>query len=221
MTAQELKLDYFNIYDVANQQAGYVVGLQGQFDKDPEQVQLTYLNFFGNPASKNGEPMHDKNAHLTWYNIMDPTPDPTREVVFQDQFGKQEIYIGRAYGLLVPTWKIEPGSAFPKTLDHYKVYQILHGEPVMKDVTLEDQFGKMAVKVYYPMFFAVPVKKWYQGQTFGINNADAHLVIYRTYPNTVQKTIRTRDQFSNRIQNVFRSVLLGSPCKKLDWKVLD
>ena len=221
MTAQELKLDYFNIYDVANQQAGYVVGLQGQFDQQPEQAQLTYLNLFANPASKNGEPMYDKNAHLSWYNLYDPTPDPTREVVYQDQFGKQQIYTGRAYGLLVPTWKIEPGSSFPEHLDHYKVYQVLHGEPVKKDVTLEDQFGTMAVEVYYPMFFAVPVRKWYQGQTFGPFNKDAHLAIYRTYPNTVQKTIKTRDQFSSRIQNVFRSVVLAAPCKKLDWKELD
>ena len=52
MTAQELKLDYFNIYDVANQRAGYTVGLQGQFDKQPEQAKLTYLSFFANPTSK-------------------------------------------------------------------------------------------------------------------------------------------------------------------------
>lgn len=217
-TAQELKLDYFNFYDVANQQAGYVVGLQGQFDQQPEQAQLTYLNLFANPASKNGEPMYDKNAHLSFYNIMDPTPDPTRLVTYQDQFGKHQIYTGRAYGLLVPTQKAFPGSSFPERLDHYKVYQVLHGEPVMKEVKLEDQFGTMAAKVYYPRMFAVPVKKWYQGQTYGINNPDAHLAMYITYPNTVEKAIKTRDQFSTRMQNVFRSVLLGAPCKKLEWK---
>ena len=218
MTAQELKLDYLNIYDVADQPAGYVVGLQGQFDQQPEQAQLTHLGFFGNPASKNGEPMYDKNAHLSWYSLYDPTPDPTRQVTYQDQFGKQMIYTGRSYALLVPTQKKFPGTEFPQRLDHYKVYQVLHGEPVMKEVELEDQFGTMTVKVYYPMFFAVPVKKWYQGQTYGINNETAHLVIYRTYPQTMQKTIVTRDQFSQRYQNVFRSVLMGSPCKKLDWK---
>ena len=198
--------------------AGYIVGLQGQFDKEPEQAQLTYLNFFANPASKNGEPIYDKSAHLSWYNIYDPTPDPTREVVYQDQFGKRQIYIGRAYGLLVPTWKIEEGSSFPERLDHYKVYQVLQGEPVMKEVKLEDQFGRMEARVYYPRMFAVPVKKWYQGQTFGINNPDAHLAMYITDPNSTEKTIKTRDQFSQRIQNVFRSVLLGAPCKKLQWK---
>ena len=217
-TAVDMKLDYFNFYDAANQPAGQIVGLQGQFDKQPEKAQLTYLDFFANPASKNGEPIYDKNAHLTWYDIFDPTPDPVRQVVFQDQFGKQQIYIGRAYALLVPTQKQFPGSQFPQNLDHYKVYQVLQAEPVMKDIKLEDQFGTMAVKVYMPRFFAVPVKKWFEGQTYGINNADAHLAVYQIYPNTMQKTIMTRDQFSKRYVNVFRSVLLGSPCKKLDWK---
>ena len=217
-TAQELKLDYFNLYDVANQRAGYTVALQGQFDKQPDRAQLTYLNFFANPTSKNGEPFHDKNAHLTFYNIFDPTPDPTREVVYQDQFGKQQIYTGRAYGLLVPTQKAFPGSQFPRELDHYKVYQVLHGEPVMKEVKLEDQFGTMTVRVYYPYMFAVPVRKMFEGQSYGIYNETAHLVLYRTYPNTMEKTIMTRDQFSQRHLVVFRSVMLGSPCKKLEWK---
>ena len=217
-TAQDLKLDYFNFYDVANQSAGYVVGLQGQFDKQPEQAQVTYLNLFANPASKNGEPMYDKNAHLSFYNLYDPTPDPTRQVTYEDQFGKQEIYIGRAYGLLVPTQKSFPGSQFPRELDHYKVYQVLHAEPAMKEVSLEDQFGKLPIRVYMPRFFAVPVRKWYQGQTYGVNNATAHLNLYQIYPTAVQQTIATRDQFSQRHQIVFRSVLMGAPCKKLDWK---
>ena len=218
-TAADMKLDYFNFYDVANQQAGYIVGLQGQFDKQPEQAQLTYLNFFANPASKNGEPMVDKNAHLTFYNIYDPTPDPTRVVVYEDQFGKHEIYTGRSYGLLVPTQKKFPGSEFPKNLDHYKVYQVLHAEPVMKKVTVEDQFGKTDTQVYMARLFAVPVRKMYQGQSYGINNPDTHLALYQVYPNMMEKTIVTRDQFSQRYQQIFRSVLLGAPCKKLEWKV--
>ena len=217
-TAQELKLDYFNIYDVANQEGGYVVGLQGQFDEQPERVRLTYLDFFANPASKNGEPFHDKNAHLTWYDLFDPAPDPVREVTYQDQFGKRQAYTGRACALLVPTWKIEKGTSYPEQLDHYKVYQVLRSVPVNTEVEVEDQFGKTTARIWDPLFFAVPVKKWYEGQTFGIHNETAHLAIYRIYPQTVERTIRSRDQFSQRILHVFRSVLLGSPCKKLEWK---
>ncbi len=221
MTAKELGLDYFKFYDVANQSAGYVVGLQGQFDREPERAQMTYLNLFANPASKNGEPIVDKNAHLTWYDLYDPTPDPMRKVAFENQFGKQTVVTGRSYALLVPTQKAEPGSVFPEKLDHYKVYQVLQGEPVNKAVKLEDQFASGEARIYDPVFFAVPVRKWYEGRTFGVNNAKAHLAIYRIFPDSVQKTILTRDQFSRRYQNVFRGVLLGAPSVKLDWKEVD
>ena len=218
MNAQELRLDYFKIYDVANQQAGNVVGLQGQFDKQPEKAQLTYLDFFGNPASKNGQPIYDKNAHLTWYDLYDPTPDPTRLVAYENQWGQARIYIGRACALLVPTWKIEEGSQYPEGLDHYKVYRVLQGEPINQTAKVADQFGASELRIYDPVFFAVPAKKWYEGQTFGINNERAHLVIYRIYPEAAQKTIRTRDQFSQRIQNVLRSVLLAAPSVKTNWE---
>lgn len=218
MNAQELKLDYFNFYDAANQSAGYIVGLQGQFDRTPEKAQLTYLNLFANPVSKNGEPMFDKNAHFTWYDLYDPSPDPVREVTLENQFGKQRVYTGRAYALLVPAQKMEKGSVFPERLDHYKIYQILQGEPVNKEVKLEDQFGAMEGRVYYPMFLAAPVKKWYEGQTFGIHNEKAHILMYRIYPKMLEKTVAVRDQFSRRYLHLFRSVLLGAPSVKHDWK---
>lgn len=221
MTAKELKLDYFQFYDVADQPAGQIIGLQGQFDKAPEKAQVRNLNLFGNPVSKSGEPIFDKNAHLSFYNLYDPTPDPIREVNFENQFGKSKLITGRAYALLTPTWKVEPGSSFPKRLDHFKVYQVLQGEPVNKPVKLADQFGKREARVYHPMFFAVPVKKWADGQTFGINNEKAHLVLYRVDPAGVQKAIKARDQFGARIQNVFRSVLLAAPTLKSKWKELD
>ncbi len=218
MTAKDLGLDYFKFYDAANQRAGYVVGLQGQFDRVPERAQLTYLNMFANPTSKNGEAIHDKNAHLTFYNLYDPSPDPMRKVTFENQFGKQTVVTGRAYALLVPTQKVKRGSVFPEKLDHYKVYQVLDSEQVNKRVKLKDQFAATEARVYYPLFFAVPVRKWYEGQVYGVNNAKAHLAIYRIYPDSLQKTIATRDQFSQRYLNLFRGVLLAAPSRKLEWK---
>ncbi len=153
MDAQELRLDYFQFYDVGNQEAGYVVALQGQFDKHQEKVRLNYVNMFANPASKNGEPFYDKSAHLTWYDLYDPVPDPTRVVHYVNQFGEQQLVTGRSCALLTPTQKRFPGSSFPESLDHYKVYEVL--EPVNKTVKLEDQFGQTETKVYYPAFFAV------------------------------------------------------------------
>lgn len=218
MTSKELQLDHFKFYDVANLEIGEIVALKGQFDKFGERVRLTYLNLFANPVSKNGEPIYDKNAHLTWYDLFDPTPDPTRAVVVANQFGKQQqIHIGRSCALLVPAQKYYRGSVFPEKLGHYKVYQVLHGEPVNKTVKLEDQFGGEEGKVDSPLFFAVPVKKWTARQAFEIHNEKAHLLIYRLYPSRHEKTILVRDQFGRRYLNVFRSVLLGVPSLKLKW----
>ncbi len=219
MTSKKLGLDHFKFYDVANQRVGVRVGLQGQFDKEREVVELTYLNLFANPVSKNKEPIYNKNAHLSWYDIFDPAPDPIRHVVAGNQFAKkQELYIGRACALLVPTWKVEKGSAFPKKLDHYKVYQVLRGEDVEPRVSLKDQFGSDKPEVYAPMFFAVPVTKWAGGKTYKIQNEKAHLLIYRIDPGMNQRTIKTSDQFGRRYVQVFRSVLLGVPSLKLKWK---
>ncbi len=64
----------------------------------------------------------------------------------------------------------------------------------------------------------MPVKKWWEGQTFGIHNAEPHLVLYKIYPSPAEKSILTRDQFGQRALQVFRSVLLAAPSKKQHWK---
>ena len=43
-------------------------------------------------------------------------------------------------------------------------------------------------------------------------------MLYRIYPEIADKTIRTRDQFSQRIQNVLRAVMLAAPSVKTNWK---
>ena len=219
MTSEKLKLDHFKFYDVANQRVGVRVRLQGQFDKEPEVCELTYVNLFANPVSKNGEAIYDKNAHLTWYDLYDPAPDPVRSVVVENQFAKkQPIYTGRACALLVPTHKVEKGSAFPERLDHFKVYQVLRGRDVEPKVKLKDQFGSDNPEVYTPSFFAVPVTKWADKNVFKIQNERAHLLLYRIDPGPVDKTILTADQFGKRHLRVFRSVLLGVPSLKKSWK---
>ncbi len=218
MNSKELRLDHFLLYDVANQPAGQIVGLQGQFDDQPEKNQLTALNAFANWVSKNGEPPNDKNAHLNWYDLFDPVPDPTRLVYFNNQFGEQKVITGKAIALLAPAQKVEKGSEFPKTLDHYKVYQVLDGHPVKKAVKLQDQFGASKAEVTYPYAFAVPVAKWYEGRQFKIQNEKAHLVFYRITPNSVEQSRLVYDQFGRRYIQSFRSVLLGVPSLKLKWQ---
>ena len=221
MTAQDLKLDDFQFYDVASQILDQTILVQGQFDEALEPIRLTQLNLFANPVSKSGEELHNRDAHLIWYDVFDPIPEPTRVVVVANQFGEQKTLIGRTISFLSPTQKYEPGSKFPKELDHFKVYGVLQGEQIGKQVTLKDQFGGNEVVVYCPVAFAVPVLKRHLQGSFDVHNREAHLVIYGITPRTLQKSVLARDQFGRHHLHVYRSVLLAAPSKKLNWKVED
>jgi hypothetical protein len=221
MTAKELKLDYFKFYDVANREVEGDVLLRGQFDQRPQKMRLRLLDYFANPVSKNDEPLYDKAAHLAWYRGVQP-PEPPRRVVLENQFGKFDIRTGTGYGLLVPTQKVEPGSVFPNELDHYKVYRLLDVEEVpQKVLKLRDQFGSDEVKLRLPLFFAAPVTKRVGDKTYPIHNQRAHLLIFSITTREVQKTIKLRNQFAKGTTvQVVRSLMLGAPSVKLEWKQL-
>jgi hypothetical protein len=221
MTARELKLDYFKFYDVANRDAAADVLLKGQFDKRPQKMQLRLLDYFANPVSKNGEPIYDKAAHLTWYRGVQPS-EPPRQVVLENQFGKFEIRTGPGYGVLTPTQKVEEGSVFPKALDHYKVYRLLDVEQTPgTPLKLRDQFGAEEVKLLLPLYFAVPVTKRVGEKTYPIVNERAHLLIFSITTREVQKKVQLRSQFTRGAAvQVVRSIMLGAPSVKLEWKQL-
>lgn len=221
MTAQELKLDYFKFYDIENREADADLQLQGQFDQGPRKMRLRLLDFFANPVSKNGEPLYDKNAHLTWYRGVQP-PEPPRRVLLENQFGKFDIRTGTGYGLLVPTQKLEPGSVFPEKLDHFKVYRLLDAEQVPEKVLkLKDQFGGEEARLRLPLYFAVPVKKRHGDKTFPIHNEKAHLLIFSITPKDLPKELKVRNQFTRGISvKVVRSLMLAAPSIKLEWKPL-
>ena len=219
MDARELKLDYFKIYDVEDRQAQADVLLQGQFDKRGQKMRLALLDFFANPVSKNGQPLFDKNAHLSWYRGLQ-AQEPMRRVVVENQFGRFDIRTGSGYGLLVPSQKVEAGSEFPKALDHYKVYRLVDVEQV-PDVRLKlrDQFGTEEVALRVPMYFAVPVVKTYGDKKYPIQNARAHLLVFGITPRNAQRKIIVRNQFARGVSvAVVRSVMLAAPSLKLDWK---
>jgi hypothetical protein len=218
MNAKQLKLDYFKVYDIENNTLQDKVLLEGQFDKEPDRALLLVLNHFANAVSKNGEPIFNKNAHLTWYAIQQDFAEPTRQIVAENQFGKQKFLIGRALFLLAPAKKFEPGSVAPKGLDHFKVYQVLEGQPVNKSVKLQDQFGADEVKVGAPLLFGTPVKKVHAGTSVAIANPKAHLVIYGVTPRSLQKTVEVSDQFMHRRLHTLRSTWLATPSLKLEWK---
>jgi hypothetical protein len=184
-------------------------------------MRLALLDFFGNPVSKNGEPIYDKNAHLAWYRGLQAS-EPMRRVVVENQFGKFDIRTGTGYGLLVPSQKVEPGSVFPRTLDHYKVYRLVDVERV-PDVKLKlrDQFGSDEVALRLPLYFAVPVMKKYGDRKYPIQNNRAHLLIFSITPRDTPKKITVRNQFSRGTSAaVVRSIMLAAPSLKLEWKAV-
>lgn len=217
MTAKNLKLDHFQIYDVANENAPYSVSLKGQFDNKRQEHRLLALTFFANPVRKNDERIYDRQAHLTCYRFQQ-SPEPRRAVWLNNQFGKQKIYTGNAELLLSPAKKYRSGGTFPKKLDHYKVYRVIKGKSINRTVKLRDQFGKSKVKVLTPYGFAVPVKKRHDGKTYPIHNKKAHLVLYRITPYQQKESIVARDQFGKYKLKVFWSILLAVPSRKIKWK---
>jgi hypothetical protein len=115
---------------------------------------------------------------------------------------------------------VESGSAFPKTLDHYKVYQVVDVGKI-PDVTLKlrDQFGSSEARLERPLFFAVPVRKRHGTKEYPIQNERAHLLIFGITPRNVEKKITLRNQFAPGISvAVARSVMLAVPSIKHGWK---
>lgn len=141
-------------------------------------------------------------------------------MILENQFGKFEIRTGTGYGLLVPTQKVESGSVFPKTLDHYKVYRLVDVEKI-PDVTLKlrDQFGANEVRLRLPLYFAVPVRKRHDAKDYPIQNKRAHLLIFGITPRNLEKKVTLRNQFTRATSvAMVRSVMLAVPSIKHEWK---
>lgn len=222
MNAHDLRLDYFQIYDVANQWVREKVLLKDQFEEEPEKGLLAFLDWFANPVSKNAEELYDKRAHLTAYYLYQSVPDPIRLVYFENQFGQQKVVIGRPVRLLVPAAKrTREGTLYSGELSHYKVYQVLEGEPLKKEVELQDQFGRSEAPVLHPYGFAAPAEKEHEGKHYPIYNEKAHLVLYRLGPRRMRKGITVADQFGRYYLGVYQPVLLAVPSIKHEWKVLE
>jgi hypothetical protein len=219
MTARDLKLDYFRIYDIENRPAKGALATRGQFDRTPKRGQLGVLDLFAACTMKNREPLFDKYAHLTWYRLLQEGTEPTRAVTVRNQFGTATLWIGKVEALLCPAQKLEKGSEPPGRLDHYKVYRVLdYGQPPNAVVTLRDQFGSERAKVLVPDFFAVPVWKQVGRKQFPIINRQTHLVIYRTSQKPLRVRTIARDQFGRWPIQLIRGVALAVPSLKLRWK---
>jgi hypothetical protein len=219
MNATRLKLDHFQIYRIADQDARCTVKLQSQFDAEPEACELAARDWFALPVSKGGMAIVDRNAHLTRYRTKVPLPQDRRRIEIDNQFGKQTIFIGAVIGMLAPARKLERGSVFPGNLDHYKLYRVLDGKLVGKEFKLEDQFGKSEALVLHPYGFAAPAKKQHGESAFPIRNAKLHLTLYHLQPmREVLKLVKFKDQFAIGYAQSLWSALLAVPTVKLKWE---
>ena len=90
-----------------------------------------------------------------------------------------------------------------------------------KVLKLQDQFGSDEVKLRLPLYFAVPVTKRHGDKTHPIHNKGTHLLIFSITTRDLQKTIKLRNQFTRGTSvRVVRSLMLGAPSLKLEWKPL-
>ncbi len=219
VSALEALLDHFKVYKqyIYTDQKPTSVRLKGQFDQSALPAEIDHMVYFANPVSKNRVKPVDRNAHLAFYELHGP-PEPRRVVVFCNQFGLQKILIGQPRFLLVPSEKVERGSAFPKKLDHFKAYEVLEGRAIDRTVLLADQVDKRnKVVVERPSFFCVPVAKTHKDQTFKVQNPRGHLTFYSITPKIYRVPKPSRDQFGDHKLLLATSVYLGSPTVKLAW----
>ena len=113
MQAVDLKLDYFQIYDLeevvdlsGRPRVERTVTLTGQFGEEKGRIER--LVRFADRASKNKEELYDPNAHLLGYRLtrMTTVRSRWRRVWVANQLtDKQELHIRGASGLWVPAQK--------------------------------------------------------------------------------------------------------------------
>jgi hypothetical protein len=227
------KLDYFKFYDVADIAVDEEFELIGQFDRQPLEHRISRLLHFANPVRVNDRPLIDKNAHLFFYRLHpaevdaedldDPEEllkkinvEPVRTVRVWNQFGEQQLWLGRAKYLLTPCEKKEQGLEFPDDLDEYKCYTVLRScGTYSHEVDLEDQFGREErVNVGSPILFCVPVAL--DGDWEDINNKRDHLTIYPTAHRKYDIEKEAEDKFGAQDLKIGRSVMLGAPSLKFE-----
>ena len=144
-------------------------------------------------------------------------------VTFENQFGEQRWVIESSEHLMVPTHKIEQGSAFPKNLDHFKCYRVVDivGAPLEPILALRDQFGaQQDIPLGKPLYFCVPVAKVGGQHKSSITNPDDHLAVYAIRNEPTPREQRVENQFGQTTLKVRHSIMLCVPSIKNGWNDL-
>jgi hypothetical protein len=167
---------------------------------------------FANPVEKNSEPYFDPMVHQTWWLIDDPQTDE-RLVGIDNQFGRQDWYVGDGRYLVLPAHKDMGG--WPTFWNHYKCYDAI-GPAVNMPVQLHDQFNFYTMTATDPVLFCNPCLKEAMGQIFHIIHPEVHLAVYRLEPPMPGGFIAlASDQFGERQVTLEEPIWLVVPTMKL------
>jgi len=151
-----------------------------------------------NPAQKGNEPYNNDRAHLVCYTTTGP--DLHTPVTVRNQFGSQQLMVGKPTRLCVPSRKKELDESLRKIkapIDHFQCYAVSPLTPLYRAgslgaVKLTDQFGvQNGVQVGNPVRLCAPVDK--DGSR--IEHPVAHLVCYQIEGARVDVRVLIKNQF--------------------------
>ena len=208
----ETTVDHLKCYRTRRNTAFFPngVNLVDQF----EDVNMTVLRPYRlcNPVDKNDEGIVDPTEHQMCYQIRDTVAQPRfrrRNVLVENQFGKQYLSVIRPETLCVPAEK--DGIASDLNGDRMKCYRVAQTvgardfEPV--DVTLKDQFESKDTTVLKPILLCTPTSL--DGSE--ITSPTCHQVCYRIadvlgQPEFAPIDVTVKDEFNNLTVDAFRGV---------------
>lgn len=212
-------VDHFLFYDTSRELYGERVKLKTQFDLKPDPLVVNSASKLGTSVQKNGEEWHQRRALLSWYDLLDRSPDSTKRVLFKNQFGKQRAVLGRKVALLTPDDRNQESD---HRRDHYVVLEVLRGRDVDRKVVLQDRWEKTRTVARCLRYFAAPAIKWHRAaRPVEVDLEGPHLAIYEIDPRTLKQRLVVSDQFGKRSTRIHRSVLLGVPSTKQSFEETD
>lgn len=170
-----------------------------------------------NPVSQDDEPMVDTTAHLECYDVdlLDDDAVFRREVLITNRFGEQRLMLEEPETLCLPSEK--DGIPATSILEHFNCYEATEANGAShfpdRTTTLDDQFGRRAVRLSGPRLFCTPVDK--NGE--GIGDPTAHLTCYDVDDDpTGPRTVVAENQFGLQVLVTAEGKVLCVPTTRLD-----
>jgi len=220
------KPDHFKCYapaaggpkSIGNQ--AVMARLRDQFSVGAYQtVTVKQLFAFCNPVQKlfanTLTPIQYPALHLAFYEI---TGAPTGDhgLVVENQFGIQDLSIGPARWLGVPTSTNAHHLPDPTLLNHFQCYPVRQGTPPNATVTLIDQWHtEKDVAVGPPVMFCNPTAKIHNNKKFPIVDPVTHLTCYQLNQPPFHKSATIRNQFNSTSLTIVGASMLCVPSRKL------